>query len=89
LELQIKIRNPVDLNAFFTQLNDKWLEAGGRVSISSFSEETLFHSSIQKDSQAEHEFIVRLAKDLDYLGIAMNISTLGPHIYDKLGKRLG
>jgi hypothetical protein len=26
---------------------------------------------------------------LDYLGIAMNISTLGPHIYDKLGKRLG
>src|SRR5277367_1776330 len=29
LELRIKISNPVDLNGFFTQLNDKWLEAGG------------------------------------------------------------
>ena len=27
LELRIKISNPADLNAFFTQLNDKWLEA--------------------------------------------------------------
>ncbi|CAG8770129.1 10829_t:CDS:2, partial [Funneliformis caledonium] len=43
LELRIKIRNP--------------LEAGRRVSISFFSEETLSHSSIQKESQAEHEFI--------------------------------
>ena len=55
----------------------------------SFNEETLSHSSIQKDSQAEHEFIVRLAKDLDYLGIATDISTLDPYIYDQLGKRLG
>src|SRR5271154_1631693 len=31
LELRIKIGNPADLNAFFTQLNDKWLEAGGSV----------------------------------------------------------
>src|SRR5277367_6045791 len=29
LELRLKIANPADLNAFFTQLNDKWLEAGG------------------------------------------------------------
>ncbi|CAB5370398.1 unnamed protein product [Rhizophagus irregularis] len=43
----------------------------------------------QKDSQAEHDFIVRLAKDLDYLGVATNLSVLGPHIYDELGKRLG
>jgi hypothetical protein len=89
LELRIKIRNPVDLNDFFTQLNDKYLEAGGRVGVSSFNKETLSHSSIQKDSQAEHEFIVCLTKDLDYLGVAIDISILGPHIYDELGKRLG
>src|SRR5277367_3251831 len=28
LELRIKIGNLADLNAFFTQLNDKWLKAG-------------------------------------------------------------
>ncbi|RGB24316.1 hypothetical protein C1646_773272 [Rhizophagus diaphanus] len=43
----------------------------------------------QKDSQAEHDFIVRLAKDLDYLGVTTDLSVLGPHIYDELGKRLG
>src|SRR5215208_1849578 len=53
LELRIKIGNPVDLNAFFTQLNDKYLEAGRRVGISSFNEETLSHSSIQKNLSAE------------------------------------
>jgi hypothetical protein len=89
LELRIKIGNPVDLNAFFTQLNDKWLETGGRVGIPSFSEETLSHPSLQKETQAEHEFIIRLAKDLDYLGVTTDLSVLGPHIYDELGKRLG
>ena len=29
LELRIKISNPADLNAFFTELNNKWLEGGG------------------------------------------------------------
>ncbi|CAG8761109.1 17473_t:CDS:2, partial [Funneliformis caledonium] len=46
LKLRIKIGNPADLNTFFTQLNDKWLETGRRVGVSSFSEETLSHSSI-------------------------------------------
>ena len=29
LEIRIRIANPADLNAFFTKLNNKWLEAKG------------------------------------------------------------
>jgi hypothetical protein len=29
LEIRVRIANPADLNAFFTELNNKWLEAGG------------------------------------------------------------
>jgi hypothetical protein len=91
LELQIKIGNLVDLNAFFTQLNDKWLEAGGRVSVSSFNEETLSHSSIQKnlltEGKKEIDFTNKIARDLQYSGLTSDIDTLEHFIYEELTEK--
>jgi hypothetical protein len=34
LEMKVRIENPANLDAFFTELRKHWLESGGRVGIS-------------------------------------------------------
>src|SRR5215216_6539106 len=93
----MRIAGPGGIDAFFTQLKDLWLERNPSVSTGQIP---ILHQpelqpvipipvQSQIDSQAEHEFIVRLAKDLDYLGVATDLTTLGPYIYNDLGKRFG
>ncbi|CAB5371430.1 unnamed protein product [Rhizophagus irregularis] len=89
MEMRLRQANPANLDAFFTDLQRIWLESRGRIAEQQPSPSQTLVIQPQKDSQAEHDFIVRLTKDLDYLGVATNLSVLGPHIYDELGKRLG
>ncbi|GET55333.1 hypothetical protein GLOIN_2v1772633 [Rhizophagus irregularis DAOM 181602=DAOM 197198] len=89
MEMRFRQANPANLDAFFTDLQRIWLESRGRIAEQQPSPSQTLAIQPQKDSQAEHDFIVRLTKDLDYLGVATNLSVLGPHIYDELGKRLG
>ena len=100
LSIRMRMIGPADLDAFFQNLRTFWLECGGQVWEESekppiqqipglYGTPSSQALVLQKDSQAEHDFIVRLAKDLDYLGVATDLSVLGPHIYDELGKRLG
>jgi len=89
LELRIKIGNPADLNAFFTQLNDKWLEAGGLAMATQAMQQ--FSSSSQnvlQKNEALDNWLV-LAKDLGYSGTSKDPTALKEYVYDNLTNRLG
>src|SRR5277367_5671113 len=89
LELRIKIGNPVDLNAFFTQLNDKWLEAGGLAMATQVIQQ--FSSSSQnvlQKNEALDNWLV-LAKDLGYSGASKDPTALKEYVYNNLTNRLG
>ena len=84
LEIRVRIANPADLNAFFTELNNKWLEAGGPSMsaqvIQQIPSQTL-DIQLQKD-----DFKIRLARDLSYSGIVTDDVTLENFIYEELQK---
>src|SRR3954470_15802495 len=96
LALRVQIANPVDLNAFFTELKRKWLEVGG-TSISAQAIQQIpgptqtLAIQPQKDSLNEGlkaiAFMKRLAGDLQYTGLASDVDILDNFIYDDLGKR--
>src|SRR5271170_7168971 len=88
LELRIKIGNPVNLNGFFTQLNDKWLEAGGPAMATQAMQQ--FSSSSQnvlQKNKALDNWLV-LAKDLGYSGTSKDPTALKEYVYDNLTNRL-
>src|SRR5277367_5531228 len=89
LELRIKIGNPADLNAFFTQLNDKWLEAGG-LAIATQATQQFFSSgqNVLQKNEALDNWLV-LAKDLGYSGTSKDPTALKEYVYDNLTNRLG
>src|SRR5213082_3283717 len=89
LELQIKIRNPADLNALFTELNNKWLEAGGPSMAARAIQQIPDPSQTLAIQPQKDDFKVRLARDLQYSGIVTDDVTLEKFIYDNLQRRLG
>jgi len=85
LEMRVRIANPVTVNAFFTELRNKWHEsAGKRIQAPASAPVTSFTTQPQKD-----DFKIRLAKDLAYTGIVSDDATLEKFIYEELQKRLG
>src|SRR5437762_2982797 len=89
LELRIKISNPADLNAFFTELNNKWLEAGGPSMTAQAIQQIPGPTQILATQPQKDDFKIRLARDLAYIGIASDDATLEKFIYEELQKRLG
>ena len=86
MEMRLRQANPVNLDAFFTDLRRIWLESRGRIAEQPAipSPSKALSTLPQKDN-----FKVRLAKDLSYAGIEMDDATLEKFIYDELKRRLG
>jgi hypothetical protein len=83
----MRIANPAGIDAFFIQLKDLWLERNPSVStgqIPILPQPQEIASIPQKD-----DFKIRLARDLQYTGIATDDATLEQFIYDDLQKKLG
>ena len=89
LELRIKISNPADLNAFFTELNNKWLEGGGPSMTARAIQQIPDPSQTLAIQPQKDDFKVRLARDLQYSGISSDDAALEQFIYDELDRRLG
>ena len=89
LELRIKISNPADLNAFFTELNNKWLEGGGPSMTAQAIQQIPGPSQTLAIQPQKDDFKVRLARDLQYSGISSDDAALEQFIYDELDRRLG
>ncbi len=90
LEMRVRIANPATVNAFFTELRNKWHESAGKRIQASAS--VSFTTQPQKESLDEGlkaiAFMKRLAGDLQYTGLASDVDILDHFIYDDLGKRL-
>jgi hypothetical protein len=91
MEMRLRQANPANLDAFFTNLRTIWLESRGRnidqhlpstQSLSAFQPQTA-------EANKAHDFIIRLARDLQYSGISMDNKTLEKFIYEELNRRLG
>ena len=88
----MKIANPANINAYFTDLKNLWLERNPLVS--SIGSDPYRSAPIQQSIEAlpipkKDDFRTRLAKDLAYAGIAMDDETLEKFIYEELGRRIG
>src|SRR3954468_6761712 len=90
----MKIAGPNDIDAYFTELKNLWLEHNQCVSaqIPIVSQPIQPILTLQNDTLAEGnkalELVKRLSKDLDYSGIATDVDKIGTFIYDDLGRRL-
>ena len=85
MEMRLRQAGPVNLDAFFTNLRQIWLECRGQIAEQAPpSSQALSTFTPKKD-----DFKTRLAKDLSYAGIEMDDATLEKFIYDELKKRLG
>jgi hypothetical protein len=91
MEMRLRQANPANLDAFFTNLRTIWLESRGRdidqhlpptQSLSAFQPQTA-------EANKAHDFIIRLARDLQYSGISTDNETLEKFIYEELNRRLG
>ncbi|CAB4426468.1 unnamed protein product [Rhizophagus irregularis] len=80
LEMRVRIAAPATVNAFFTDLRNIWHESAGKRIPAPVS----FTTQPQKD-----DFKIRLARDLQYTGLATDDTTLEKFIYDDLQRRLG
>ena len=89
LEIRVRIVNPADLNAFFTELNNKWLEAGGLSITAQAIQQIPDPSQALAIQLLKDDFKIRLARDLAYSGIVTDNETLEKFIYEVLQKRLG
>ena len=77
---------------FFTDLRKCWVER--QVGVSTFNQSNIeiqSQSAIhpQINSSKANDFIIRLAKDLQYSGLKSDYETLEKYIYDELQNRLG
>ena len=68
LEMRVRIANPATVNAFFTELHNKWHESAGKRIQTPALALVSFTTQPQKDSLAEGNkaiaFIKQLARDL-------------------------
>ncbi|CAB4411238.1 unnamed protein product [Rhizophagus irregularis] len=88
-EIRVRIANPADLNAFFTELNNKWLEAGGPYMATQAIQQIATPSQALAIHPQKDDFKICLARDLAYSGIATDDATLENFIYEEFQKRLG
>jgi hypothetical protein len=92
MEIRLRQANPGNLDAFFTDLRKIWLESRGR----NLEQPTHLEQPtstpgyiVNLPGQAvKDDFKLRLARDLQYAGIATDDVTLERFIYDELTKRL-
>ena len=84
MEMRLRIANPINLDAFFTELRKVWLECRGRITEQTPPPNQALAIQPQKD-----DFKMRLARDLAYTGIGTDDATLENFIYEELKKRLG
>ncbi|GES90035.1 hypothetical protein GLOIN_2v1772633 [Rhizophagus clarus] len=83
---------PAGIDAFFTELKNMWLERNPSVSSNgaSYSQLPIEPLPVQHISTPKKDdFKIRLARDLQYAGIATDDATLEKFIYDDLQRRLG
>src|SRR6266496_1913740 len=100
MEMRLRQANPANLDAFFTSLRTIWLESRGRVidqiphALASLAHppttQTLsaFQPQTAEANKAQ-DFIIQLARDLQYSGISTDNETLVKFIYEELNRRLG
>src|SRR6266542_1603216 len=97
MEMRLRQANPANLDAFFTSLRTIWLESRGRaidhaLAPSAHPPTTQTLSAFQPQTvevNKAHDFIIRLARDLQYSGISTDNETLEKFIYEELGRRIG
>src|SRR5215216_7995676 len=87
----MRIAGPGGIDAFFTQLKDLWLECNPSVSTGQIPilHQPEFQPVIPTPISQKDDFKIRLARDLQYIGIATDDATLEKFIYDDLKKKLG
>ena len=84
MEMRLRQANPANLDTFFTNLRQIWLECRGKI-----AEQAPLPSQALTTQSQKDDFKIRLARDLQYTGIATDDATLEQFIYDDLQKKLG
>ncbi|RGB30483.1 hypothetical protein C1646_765317 [Rhizophagus diaphanus] len=87
LKIRVRIANPADLNAFFTEFNNKWLKAEGLSIITQAIQQIVPSKALAIQPQKD-DFKICLVRDLAYSKIAID-NTTENFIYEELQKRLG
>ncbi|GBB93305.1 hypothetical protein RclHR1_21480001 [Rhizophagus clarus] len=91
----MKIANPANIDAYFTELKNLWLEhnpiiSSSRMPYGQVPIQQLVSSQETAPIQPQkNDFKIRLARDLAYTGIGTDDATLENFIYEELKKRLG
>src|SRR5579871_788604 len=88
IEIRLRQGNPVDLNAFFSDLRKIWLESRGRNDGGSNQPSPAPIVTVPVQQPVKDDFKLRLARDLQYTGIATDDASLEKFIYDELTNRL-
>jgi hypothetical protein len=88
IEIRLRQVNPGDLDAFFTNLRKIWLESRGRNMEGSSPISEGVGNIVTIQQPVKDDFKLRLARDLQYAGIATDDASLEKFIYDELTKRL-
>ena len=86
IEIRLRQDNPGTLDAFFTNLRKIWLESRGRNDGGSNQPSSTPIVTVQQP--VKDDFKLRLARDLQYAGVATDDVSLEKFIYDELTKRL-
>ena len=86
IEIRLRQVNPGDLDTFFSNLRKIWLESRGRNDGGSNQPSSAPIVTVQQP--VKDDFKLRLARDLQYAGIATDDASLEKFIYDELTKRL-
>src|SRR2546421_8933137 len=76
LEIRVRIANPADLNAFFTELNNKWLEAGGPSMTAQAIQQIPGPTQTLATQPKKDDFKICLVRNLTYSGIVTDDVTL-------------
>ena len=84
----MKIAGPGDIDTYFTELKNIWLERNPVISSQASFQQLSTPQEIAPIPQKD-DFKIRLARDLQYTGIATDDATLEQFIYDDLQKKLG
>jgi hypothetical protein len=89
IEIRLRQGNPADLDAFFTNLRKIWLESRGRNDgVASNQPSSAPIVTVPVQQPVKDDFKLRLARDLQYAGIATDDASLENFIYEELTKRL-
>ncbi|GES93459.1 hypothetical protein GLOIN_2v1772633 [Rhizophagus clarus] len=91
----MKIANPANIDAYFTELKNLWLERNPIISSSGMPYRQVPIQQLVSSQETapiqpqKDDFKIRLARDLAYTGIGTYNATLENFIYEELKKRLG